>query len=319
VQFELYNTLNGRRLVNHYVPSPIGALRGAAHRVADLVYETLTGTPGAFATRIAFVRVTGAPPTQKYELVVADSDAENQTWVFRSESPIMSPSWSPDGRSLAYVSFEQKQATIWVQNIETTERRRVSARSGLNNSPAWSPDGKVLALTLSRKDGDVDVYTLDLASQMLTRMTFDPGIDTEPTWSGDGKKLYFTSDRAGAPQIYEVNVADPRTPRRLTFEGSYNARPRVSPDGKKLAFVHRQEGNDRIAILDLAGKGLTVVSNGRDDESPSFAPNGAMLMYATQTRGRSVLKVASTTGGFNGDFQLEGQVREPAWAPFPRR
>jgi TolB protein len=157
---------------------------------------------------------------------------------------------------------------------------------------------------------------LDLASQMLTRMTFDPGIDTEPTWSNDGKKLYFMSDRAGNPQIYEIDVANPRSPRRLTFDGSYNARPRVSPDGKKLAFMHRDNGNDRIAILDLATKSTQVISNGHDDESPSFAPNGAMIMYATQTRGRSVLKIAATNGSFSGDFQLSGDVREPAWAPF---
>jgi TolB protein len=231
----------------------------------------------------------------------------------------MSPAWSPDGKSLAYVSFEQKSAEIWVQNVETSERRRVSARLGINGAPAWSPDGRTMALTLSRKDGDVDVYTLDLASQMLTRMTFDPGIDTEPTWSMDGKKLYFMSDRAGGPQIYEIDVNNPRSPKRLTFDGTYNARPRVSPDGKKLAFMHRDNGNDRIAILDLATKSVQVVSNGHDDESPSFAPNGAMIMYATQLRGRSLLKVASATGSFTGEFQLEGDVREPAWAPFPTR
>jgi len=173
-----------------------------------------------------------------------------------------------------------------------------------------------MAVTLSRKDGDVDIYTLDLASQMPTRVTFDPGIDTEPTWSSDGKKLYFMSDRSGGPQIYEIDVGDPRSPRRLTFDGTYNARPRVSPDGKKLALMHRESGNDRIAILDLATKSLQVVSNGHDDESPSFAPNGAMIMYATQVRGRSVLKVASSTGGFSGEFQLEGDVREPSWGPF---
>jgi TolB protein len=319
IRYELYNVLNGSRVLEETVTATGKNLRWAGHRIADSIYKAITGQPGAFATRIAFVRVTGTPPAQRYELVVADSDAENQTWIFRSESPIMSPSWSPDGKSLAYVSFENKQAMLIVQNVETTERRRVSARSGLNNSPAWSPDGKVLALTLSRKDGDVDVYTLDLASQMLTRMTFDQGIDTEPTWSIDGKKLYFTSDRAGGPQIYEIEVGNPRAPRRVTFDGSYNARPRVSPDGKKLALSHRVDGSDRIAILDLATKQLMVVSNGRDDESPSFAPNGDMIMYATRTRGRSLLKVASSTGTFTGEFQLEGEVREPAWAPYPTR
>lgn len=319
VQFELYNVLNGKRMLGQRIPSTAAALRGTAHRIADMIYEQLTGTPGAFATRIAFIRVFGQPPAQRYELIVADSDAQNQVAVAKSGYPIMSPAWSPDGKSLAYVSFEDKASAIYVQTLATGERRRVSARAGINGAPAWSPDAKTLAITLSRKDGDVDVYTLDLAAQVLTRMSFDSGIDTEPTWSADGKKIYFTSDRAGGPQIYEVEVADPRSPRRITFEGTYNARPRLSPDGKKLAVVHRENGNDRIGIVDLASKAVQVVSNGRDDESPSFAPNGAMLMYATQTRGRSMLKVASTTGNFTGEFQLEGDVREPAWSPFPQR
>jgi TolB protein len=325
VQLELYNTqkasrdsrIETGRLIGTILTTSVPKLRSVGHQIADLVYQELTGTPGAFATRIAFIRVTGSPPTQHYELVVADSDSENQTSIFRSDSPIMSPSWSPDGKSLAYVSFEHKIAAIIVQNVATAEQRRVSARAGINGAPAWSPDGKTMALTLSRKDGDVDVYTLDLATQVLTRMTFDPGIDTEPTWSIDGKKIYFTSDRGGSPQIYEIDVSDPRSPRRITFDGTYNARPRISPDGKKLALVHRESGSDRIGILELATKSLRTVTNGRDDEGPSFAPNGAMIIYATQLRGRSLLKIASSTGSFTGEFRLEGDVREPAWGPFP--
>jgi TolB protein len=318
VQFELYNVLNGQRLLGQRIPSTSAALRATAHRMADMIYQQLTGTPGAFATRIAFLNVEGTPPAQRYKLIVADADGENQQIIAESPEPLMSPAWSPDGQSLAYVSFESKNAAIYVQTLRTGERRRVSARAGINGAPAWSPDGKQLALTLSRKDGDVDVYTLDLGSQMLTRMTFDTGIDTEPQWSLDGKKIYFTSDRAGSPQIYEVNVADPRTPRRVTFEGGYNARARVSPDGKQLAVVYLDNGNYRIATVDLQSKAVQVLSQGRQDESPSFAPNGSTIIYATQERGRGVLATVSVDGRVQQRLATSrGEVREPVWAPFP--
>jgi TolB protein len=320
VHFELYNVLNGQLLLGQRIPSTTAALRATAHRVADMIYEKLTGTPGAFATRIAFLNVEGAPPTQRYKLIVADADGENQQVIADSPEPLMSPAWSPDGQSLAYVSFESRNAAIYVQTLRSGERRRVSARAGINGAPAWSPDGKQLAITLSRKDGDVDVYTLDLGSQMLTRMTFDTGIDTEPQWSADGKKIYFTSDRAGSPQIYEVAVADPRTPRRVTFEGSYNARARLSPDGKRLAVVHLDRGNYRIATVDLASKAVQVLTQGRQDESPSFAPNGSTIIYATQERGRGVLATVSVDGGVQQRLAASrGEVREPVWAPFPAK
>ena len=316
VQFELHNVVNGQRLIGQRIPSSATALRATAHRIADIIYEQLTGTPGAFSTRIAFLRVEGVAPKLQYNLLVADSDGANEQNFMSSTEPLMSPSWSPDGESLAYVSFEKKNAAIYVQTLRTSERRQVSARSGLNNSPSWSPDGKALALTLSRKDGDVDVYTLDLASQMLTRMTFDPGIDTEPVWSADGKKIYFTSDRGGSPQIYEVNVADPRTPRRVTFEGTYNARPRLSPDGKRLAVVHLDGGNFRIATVDLASKAVQVLTQGKQDESPSFAPNGSTIIYATQDRGRGVLATVSIDGRVTQRLAAsKGDVREPVWSP----
>jgi TolB protein len=204
-----------------------------------------------------------------------------------------------------------------VQTLRTGERRQVSARAGINGAPAWSPDGKTLALTLSRKDGDVDVYTLQLATQLLTRMTFDPGIDTEPVWSNDGRKLYFSSDRAGSPQIYEIDINQPEKATRVTFDGTYNARPRLSPDGKRLATVHLYEGNYRIAISDTTTRSLQVLTQGRQDESPSFAPNGAMLIYATQERGRGVLANVSTDGRIGGRIpDAGGDVREPVWAPF---
>jgi TolB protein len=319
-QFELYNVLTGQRLAGQRLTASANSLRALAHRISDIIFEQLTGVRGAFSTRVAFINVEGTPPNQRYKLIVADYDGENQQVIASSDEPLMSPAWSPDGQSIAYVSFENKASAIFVQTLRTGERRRVSARAGINGAPAWSPDGKMLALTLSRKDGDVDVYTLDLASQVLTRMTFDPGIDTEPSWSPDGKKLYFMSDRAGGPQIYEIDVANPNRATRISFEGNYNARPRVSPDGKQLAVVHQQNGNYRIAIIDLASKGLQVLTQGRQDESPSFAPNGATLIYATQEKGRGVLATVSVDGRTAERLSgTVGEVREPVWAPFPPR
>ena len=320
-KFELYNVLTGQPLLDKQPPLTANqnSLRALAHRISDIIFEQLTGVRGAFSTRVAFVSAEGTPPKQRYKLIVSDYDGENQQPITSSDEPIMSPAWSPDGQSLAYVSFESKASAIYVQSVRTAERKRVSARAGINGAPAWSPDGKTLALTLSRKDGDVDVYTLDLNSQVLTRMTFDPGIDTEPSWSSDGKKLYFNSDRAGGPQIYEIDVSNPNRATRVSFEGSYNARPRVSPDGKQLAVVHLDRGNYRIAVIDLASKGLQVLSEGRQDESPSYAPNGAVLIYATQEKGKGVLATVSTDGRTAERFtNTVGEVREPVWAPFTR-
>ncbi|HWK73982.1 MAG TPA: Tol-Pal system beta propeller repeat protein TolB [Povalibacter sp.] len=318
-QFELYNVLTGQRLTGQRLTAGAGGMRALSHRISDIIFEQLTGIRGAFSTRIAFISAEGTPPQQRYKLIVADADGENQQVIANSTEPLMSPAWSPDGQSLAYVSFENKASAIYVQTLRTGERRRVSARAGINGAPAWSPDGSTLALTLSRKDGDVDVYTLNLASQMLTRMSFDPGIDTEPTWSNDGRKLYFNSDRAGGPQIYEVDPSQPNRASRVTFEGNYNARPRISPDGKQMAVVFQDRGNYRIAVVDLATKAVQVLSQGRQDESPSFAPNGATLIYATQDRGRGVLATVSVDGRVQQKLEASsGDVREPVWAPFPK-
>jgi TolB protein len=319
-QFELYNVLTGQRLAGQRLTASADSLRALSHRIADIIFEQLTGIRGAFSTRIAFIAVDGTPPQQRYKLIISDADGENQKVIASSTEPLMSPAWSPDGQSLAYVSFETKASAIYVQALRSGERRRVSARAGINGAPSWSPDGSMLAITLSRKDGDVDVYTLNLSSQVLTRMTFDPGIDTEPTWSEDGKKLYFNSDRAGGPQIYEVDVSNPNRATRVTFEGGYNARPRLSPDGKQLAVVYLDKGNFRIATVDLASKAVQVLSQGRQDESPSFAPNGATLIYATQDRGRGVLATVSIDGRVQQRIAATtGDVREPVWAPFPSK
>jgi TolB protein len=318
IVFELYNVLNRQRLLGYQISANKAGLRLASHQVADMVFQKILGVRGAFATRVAYVSVLGHLPNKSYQLVVADADGMNPRVVMQSNEPLMSPSWSPDGQSLAYVSFEGKLPTVYVQELKTGERRRVSARAGVNQAPAWSPDGKKLALTLSTRDGNLDIYTLDLASQALTRITDDPGIDTEPQWSNDGRSLYFTSDRAGGPQIYRVGIQPGDKPRRLTFQNSYNARPRLSPDESQLTFVTQEEGAYRIAIMDLRGRGdVQVLTRGHFDVSPSYAPNGAEIIYATRDRGRGVLALVSADGRVQERLvSSEGEVQEPAWSPF---
>jgi TolB protein len=317
VDFDLMNAQTGQRVVSQrFVGSP-SALRNAAHRVSDVVYEKILGIRGAFATRIAYVAVDGEAPAQTYQLVVADADGENQRLVLQSRFPLMSPAWSPDGQWLAYVSFENKRSAVYVQLVRTGERRQVSARAGINGAPAWSPDGKKLALTLGGGSGNPDIYILDLGTQNLTRVTDDPAIDTEPTWSPDGHFVYFTSDRAGGPQIYRIGVNPGDKPKRITFTGNYNARPRLSADGTQLAMVTLDNGNYRIAVQDLGSGALRVLSHGHLDESPSFAPNGATLMYSERDANRGSLATVSVDGLTGLRLKAEqGEVREPAWGPF---
>lgn len=319
VTFELFNVQTGQPLLTQRIATSERGLRTTAHRIADAIFERLTGIPGAFSTRVAYVSVEGRPPAQRYKLIVADADGYGPRTIMDSAEPIMSPAWSPDGQSLAYVSFEGKMSAIYVQRLATGERRRVSARSGINGAPAWSPDGRRLALTLSR-DGNLDLYTLDLASQTLARITSDDAIDTEPEWSADGGSLYFTSDRAGSAQIYQVALEGAREARRLTFTNSYNARPRLSPDGQSLALVTLDRGGYRIATFDLKTRNLRVLTESTQDESPSFAPNGAVIIYATQAGNRGALAMVSSDGQFQQRLSSErGDVREPVWSPFPRR
>jgi TolB protein len=318
IAFELYNVLNHQRLLGFQISSNRAGLRLASHQVADMIFEKIIGIRGAFATHIAYISMLGAVPHRTYRLIVADADGENPHIVMQSNEPLMSPAWSPDGQSLAYVSFEDKLPSIYVQYLKTGERRQVSARAGVNQAPAWSPDGKKLALTLSTRDGNLDVYVLDLATQALTRITDDPGIDTEPQWSKDGHTLYFTSDRAGGPQIYSVGLSPGDRPRRLTFQGAYNARPRLSPDESTLAFVTQEDGAFRIATMDLKGHNdMQVLTKGRSDVSPSYAPNGAQIIYASRDRGRGVLAMVSSDGRVQERLvSSEGDVQEPAWSPF---
>ncbi len=318
IQFQLFDVFRGKQLLGYRQPATAQQLRGASHLVADMIYEELTGIRGIFSTRIAYITVDGVPPKQRFRLLVADADGENQRILVESNEPLMSPAWSPDGRKVAYVSFEKKQSEIYVQTLRSGARKRVSNRPGVNGAPAWSPDGRKLALTLSKTDGNLDIYTLDLQSQVLTRLTNRGAIDTEPAWSQDGKSIYFTSDRAGQPQIYKV-ASDGGKAARVSFEGPYNARPRFGPSGEHIAVVHNDRGNYRIALTDLERGFTRVLTKGHLDESPSFAPNGETLIYATREGRKGVLATVTTDGQIHQRISsFEGDVREPAWSPFRR-
>ena len=318
IQFQAFDVFNRRQLVGYRMPASRGTMRRVAHRAADMIYEKLTGIPGVFGTKVAYVRATGRDDDRNYSLVVSDMDGENQFIIMESTDPIMSPAWSPDSRQLAYVSFEDDVSTIFVQTLRTGNRIKVSSRAGINGAPAFSPDGRKLVLTLGGLDGNLDIHVLNLRNRNLTRLTTNRSIDTEGTWSPDGQTIYFTSDRGGSPQVYWVSV-DGGRPQRVTFEGSYNARPRLSPDGKRLALVTLDRGNYRIAVLDLDDGDLLVLSAGRQDESPSFAPNSDSLIYATRQGRDGVLEMVSADGLVRQRLGSgNGDIREPVWSPFPR-
>ncbi len=316
VDFDLVNSLTGVKIGTQRFMAGSTSLRNAAHRVSDAVYQKILGVRGAFATHVAYVAVDGAPPNQRYQLFVADADGANQRRILESPRPLMSPAWSPDGQRLAYVSFETKHSAIYVQLVSSGERRQVSARAGINGAPAWSPDGKKLALTLGGGSGNLDIYVLDLETQALTRLTDDPAIDTEPEWAPDGHSIYFTSDRAGSPQIYQIGVQAGARPKRLTFGGSYSARPRVSADGTLLGMVTLNSGNYRIAVQELATGAVRILSHGHLDESPSFAPNGATLIYAEREGDHDALATVSTDGLTGLRLKAPQDIRDPAWGPF---
>ena len=316
VQFQLFDVFGGDQLVGYRMPATRGTLRRAAHRVADMVYEKLTGIQGVFDTQIAYVTARGTDNGRVYSLLVSDADGENEHTIMESPDPIMSPAWSPDSRRLAYVSFEGNASSIFVQTLRTGNRIQVSNRPGINGSPSFSPDGRKLVLTLGGVDGNLDIHVMDLATRDVKRLTTNRAIDTEGSWAPDGQQIYFTSDRSGGPQIYRIGT-DGGTPERVTFEGSYNARPRLSPDGKKLATVHVDRGNFRIAVMELDERGVLVLSTGQQDESPSFAPNSDTLIYATRQGSNGVLETVSADGLVRQRLaQAQGDVREPVWSPF---
>lgn len=295
-------------------------LRGVAHQIADAVYEKIFGIRGAFWTRIAYVTAKGVSPSIEYALMVADSDGYNPQLVVRSREPLMSPTWSPDGRRLAYVSFERGNSAIYIQELATGSREVVSAAPGINGAPAFSPDGSRLAVSLS-KTGNPEIHILDLGSRQTTQITRHWSIDTEPQWLPDGRTLVFTSDRAGKPQLYQVSTGGGE-PSRLTGQGEYNARGSVAFDGKKFAMVQGSGNVYRIAVLDRStgGGDYKLVSPGRMDESPSFAPNASMLIYASREGGRGVLYSVSADGRVRQRLVLaDGDVREPSWSPYRQR
>jgi len=317
IDFQLLNVLNGEQLANQRFTGPPSALRNAAHRVSNVVYQKIIGVRGAFDTRIAYVAVEGKPPAQHFQLVIADADGADAHVILQSDQPIMSPAWSPDGKWIAYVSFENGRSAVYVQQVATGERRLVSERAGVNSAPSWSPDGRKLALALSGSDGNLDIYVLNLSDQHLTRLTTDPAIDTSPVWAPDGQSIYFTSDRGGGPQIYQIGLNPGDRPTRITFEGSYNADPRISPDGTELAMVTEDGSLFRIAVQDLATGTVRYLSSGPLDRSPSFAPNSAMLIYAADANGQSVLQRASLDGLTSQRLTSDqADVRDPVWGPF---
>lgn len=321
VEFELFDVARQVRMVGMAVTGRTAEMRSTAHQISDMVYEAILGIPGAFWTRIAYVTAIGTGANIRYALMVADADGYNAREVVSSREPLLSPAWSPDGRRLAYVSFERGNSAIYMQELTSGQRELLSSFRGINGAPSFSPDGTRLALTLSR-DGNPEIYVMDLASRQLTRLTTHFAIDTEPTWTPDGGHIVFTSDRAGKPQLYQV-PAGGGDATRLTSRGEYNARASIAFDGQRIAMAQGAGNVYRIAVLDrsLGGEGeVRLVSTGSLDESPSFAPNGSMILYASREGGRGVLNAVSADGRVRQRLVLaDGDVREPAWSPFRQR
>lgn len=315
VRFRLFDTQKQSELGALALRMAPAQNRATGHRIADFVYEKLTGQPGYFSTRIAYVVKSGP----RYELQIADADGLNPQTALVSREPIISPAWSPDGQRLAYVSFEAKKPVIYVHDLASGQRNVVANFKGSNSAPAWAPDGRQLAVVLTKDNGQSQLYVLNADGSGVRRIMSSPGIDTEPAWAPDGQSLFFTSDRGGGAQIYRVAVSGGGA-QRVTFEGSYNVTPKPSPDGKSLAFITRNNGRYQVAIMDLASRQTIALTDSSRDESPSFAPNSRMILYASESAGRGVLAAVSADGRIKQRLSVQAaDVREPAWGPQPYR
>jgi len=315
LRFKLWDVVKGIELGGQSSAVEAPELRLAAHRIADYIYEKLTGEKGVFSTRIAYVTRSG----NRHTLRVADADGENGQVALNSGQPIISPAWSPNGKELAYVSFEKQKASVFVHTVATGERRAIADFRGSNSAPAWAPDGQRLAVTLSR-DGGSQLFTIDRTGDSPRRLVTSPGIDTEAEYTADGRYLYFTSDRGGSPQIYRMPAAGGPA-ERVTFGGAYNISPTVSPDGRTLAYIARSGNAFRLSLLDLATPGAqpSTITETSDDEHPSFAPNGRLLIYATRVQGRSVLMTTTLDGKIKARLPSStADLREPVWGPYGR-
>lgn len=325
IKYKMLDIFTGKNSIEYRFDVQQKHLRRVAHQISDQIYQKLTHTKGAFDTLIAYVVVNNDVDSKKriYTLAVADSDGYSEQVILKSKKPIMSPVWSPNGKRLAYVSFEKNRSVIYIQELTSGKRKIIAQFKGINSAPVWSPDGKRLAMTLS-KDGNSEIYVMHVASAVLQRITNHYSIDTEPAWAPDGRSLVFTSDRAGKPQIYQVGVSQKGrsgNPKRLTYEGDYNAGASFSPDAQSLVLITREQGHYRVGILDLSSHQLHILTRSSLDESASFAPNGKMVLYATELRGRGILEAISVDGSNSPQRLrvLSGDVREPAWSPYRSR
>ena len=313
VRFRLMDVAKQSQVLGFSYTVSVPQLRMTAHKIADMIYEKLTGDAGVFATKICYV----SKNENRFELQVADADGFNSDFIMAHREPIISPQWSPDGTRIAYVSFERRKPIVFVHNLMDGTRTVLANFEGSNSAPSWAPDGKKLAVVLT-KDGTSNLYIIGADGTGLSRLTSNQAIDTEPSFSPDGKTILFTSDRAGSPQIYRMRVDGQGEAERMTFEGSYNVTPRYSPDGKSFIFIHREEGHFNVAVQDIVARQMQILTAGSLDQSPTYAPNGKMILYASETKGRGILAAVSSDGRIKQKITAQsGDIREPAWGPLP--